>query len=197
MITRLSSFAAALALGAAPALAAVPTAPEVAPIVVAPAPLSFGRDWTGFWVGAQLGYADVDTGGAASLSGDGAIGGITAGYDFDFGQFVAGAGIDYDVADIDLGGGVSVDGVLRLKARAGFDSGRNWYYATAGYARAHTDGGGVGDSGGAFAGLGYEVFVTDAVTAGAELLFHDFSDFDLDGLDAEVTTVQLSVNYRF
>jgi hypothetical protein len=35
------------------------------------------------------------------------------------------------------------------------------------------------------------------MSLGAELLYHEFSDFDLVGLEAQATTAAISVNFRF
>ncbi|GFE66648.1 outer membrane protein [Litoreibacter roseus] len=177
-----------------------PAEPVPSPVVTAPvvdaAPI---YDWTGFSVGAQLSYGDVETDGAADLDGDDFLYGLRAYYDYDFGNFVVGGGIQYDRADIDLDDVAAIDSVLRIGARVGIPSGRNFYYGTAGYARADTDDGtlSVGSSDGYFVGAGYEVFLTEQITAGAELLYHEFDDFDVDDLEAEATTLGLSVNYRF
>ncbi|SFI42028.1 outer membrane protein [Jannaschia pohangensis] len=185
-----------LPLLATPAFAgniAPPPAPlEPAPVFVDPAPV--GYDWSGFSVGAQIGYADANATGG--LEGEGAIGGLRANYDLDLGNWVVGAGIDYDTTNIDLSGAATVDNVLRVKGRAGIDGGRNLYYATAGYAQAETDL--IGDGDGYFAGLGYEVFVTDQLTVGTEVLYHEFDDFDgAPGVEADATTAQVSLNWRF
>lgn len=79
----------------------VSPAPE--PTILPPAPAAVS-DWTGGYVGAQLGYGAVDSGGAG-LGGGGALGGVHAGYRYDFGRNVAGIELDYDVADGDLGNG--------------------------------------------------------------------------------------------
>ena len=192
-----ATLAALTTLAAAPAVAGnLAPAPIDPPLAPAPVFVEPAYDWTGAYVGGQLSYADVSTSGAASLSGDGATYGLRAGYDYDFGSFVAGALVQYDRADINLGGAATLDSVLRVGARAGVDSGRNLYYATGGFARADTDT--QGQSDGYFVGLGYEVFLTQAVTAGAEVLYHEFSGFDANpALDAKATTVGLSLNYRF
>ncbi|MEM1272183.1 MAG: outer membrane beta-barrel protein [Pseudomonadota bacterium] len=189
---------ASLMLGAlaVPTMAAGPVPVEAeAPVVVAPpAPIS---DFTGFSGGLQFGFIDVETSGVASLSGDEPFLGLRAYYDYDFGQFILGGGLQFDGTDIDLGGVTDVESVLRGGVRGGVDLSRDWIYATLGLARVNTSDGAVGDSTGYFVGLGYEAFVTDQITIGAELLYHEFDDFDLDGLDAEATTAGISVNFRF
>ncbi|MEM6824116.1 MAG: outer membrane beta-barrel protein [Pseudomonadota bacterium] len=157
-------------------------------------------DWTGGSVGGQIGYLDGETSGAASIDGDGATIGIRAHYDYDFGDYVIGGGIEFDSGDVDLGNGAaSIDNVLRLKARAGIDAGQNWYYGTFGWAQASVGdpADAIGDSDGYFLGLGAEVTLSDRATAGAEILYHNFDDFDLGGLEADATTLNFSVNFRF
>lgn len=181
-------------LAAAPALAGSLDEPEFVAPPVAPVVVDRGRDWTGGYVGAQLGYADVDTN-VSGVDGDGAIGGLVAGYDYDFGSYVLGAGIDYDFADIGLGGAATLEEVLRLKLRAGVEAGPTLIYATGGWARAYTDN--LGSDDGYFVGAGVEYPVTDVISLGAEVLYHAFSDFDGSGVDVDATTVQAKVNYRF
>lgn len=157
-------------------------------------------DWTGSSVGGQLGFSDADTNGALDLDGDGPSVGFRAHYDFDLGTYIVGGGIELDSSDVELGDGTtSINDVVRLKARAGIDAGQNWYYGTFGYAQASIENPAddIGDSDGYFLGLGYEVFLSERATAGAELLYQNFEDFDLDGLEADTTTLNLSVNFRF
>lgn len=219
-------------LASSVALAAVMSAPAFAgniePVVVepplAPAPVFSAPtyNWTGFYAGISAGYVDGDataTGlpdpldddgdgdfndGTLALSDDGGFVGLRLGYDYDFGGFLLGAAASYDRLDLDLGGGVQVDDVMRLGVRAGIPSGRNLYYATAGLARADTNI--IGSADGYYAGLGYEVFLNENITLGAEALYHEFDDFDGAGVlnpvpgaaaDAEATTVGLNVNFRF
>lgn len=157
-------------------------------------------DWTGSSVGGQLGFVDAETSGALELDGEGPSLGFRAHYDFDMGGYVLGGGIEFDNSDVELGdGGASINDVVRLKARAGIDAGQNWYYGTFGYAQATVDdpASEIGDSDGYFLGLGYEVFLSERATAGAELLYQNFEDFDLGGLELDTTTLNLSVNFRF
>jgi len=187
-----------------------PMEPMIAP---APAPVFSSPNWTGFYAGGQLGYGNVDVSGAGiddddddedSLvnidnDGDGFIGGLTAGYDYDFGSAVVGAGLDYDWTDIDVSGtGVSIDNIFRAKLRGGYKLGNGLLYATGGYANADTNV--LGNEDGYFVGAGYEHLVTENISIGGEVLYHEFDGFnnaDIADLDAEVTTAQVRATFRF
>jgi len=189
--------AAALAFGTAPAFAGntLPTTddtPTVAP--AAPLPTFSSPDWTGFYGGAQLGYGDVDTN--VSGSDDGVIGGIVAGYDYDLGNIVLGAGIDYDFADISVANGAAnVENVFRAKVRGGYKVGNGLIYGTGGYAQADTDT--LGSDDGYFIGAGYEHLVTQNFSVGGELLYHEFDNYGSTAVDVEATTLQVRGTYRF
>src|SRR5690606_6409744 len=99
----LLSAAAAAALMAGTAFAGnIEPAPVEPVIMPAPMPVYASPDWSGFYAGGQLGFADVTGDGvdvdnqAFDANGDGFIGGLTLGYDHDFGTWVAGVGADYD-----------------------------------------------------------------------------------------------------
>ncbi|EPX78947.1 outer membrane protein [Litoreibacter arenae] len=166
--------------------------PVYAPV---PAPANTGGDWTGFYAGAQLGYGDADSS-VPALNGNDSLYGIHAGYDYDFGRFVLGGELDYDKADIDLGGGAaSIDSVARAKIRAGYDMGRTLLYATGGAARADTS---VGDESGPFLGLGAAYKVTESFTVGGEFLTHQFDDVgSVAGNDIDANTFTLRGSFRF
>ena len=55
----------------------------------------------------------------------------------------------------------------------------------------------LGDEDGWFAGGGYEYLVTDNVSVGGEVLYHEFDDFDNSGTDVDATTVQARATFRF
>lgn len=180
---------------AAPAFAGSADPAPMEPVIEAPAPvaMTMGRDWTGAYGGLQLGYADVDAG--TGLTGDDMIGGLTAGYDWDFGNYVLGVGLDADLADLDVGtGGLALERVYRLKLRGGYDLGNGLIYATAGGAGADVDG--LGYDTGYFIGAGYEHMVTESISLGGEVLYHEFDNFK-NTADIEATTFQVRANYRF
>ena len=195
MFLKSTSMIAALVLAAGPALAGSVTPPPADPVIQpTPVPYASSPDWTGFYAGGQLGYGNIDTN-VAGVDGDGLIGGMTAGYDYDFGQFVAGAGLDYDWTDISLAPGVDVDRVWRAKLRGGYKLGNGLLYATAGYA--NVDVSTVGDDDGYFAGAGYEHMISDQFSVGGELLYHEFDTINGTAIDAEATTAQLRGVFRF
>jgi outer membrane immunogenic protein len=197
----IAALTATLTLGALPALAGGVAEPAPMPAVVpaAPAPIA-GTDWTGFYAGGQIEYGDVGVSGAATDDGTGALGGIFAGYRYDFGSYVIGAELDHNLADIDLPAVVgTIDSVTRLGVEAGFDAGPALIYATGGAAWAN-----VGDTGGAdlsddgyFYGVGFDYAVTDRMTVGAELLQHEFDNFDGTGLDVDALTFGVNAALRF
>lgn len=151
-------------------------------------------NWTGGYAGVQLGYGDIDTN-VAGVQGDDIIGGAIAGYDYDLGDWVVGAGIDYDFASINLGGAAKLDNVLRLKLRGGYKFGDGLLYGTAGYAYAYTDT--LGNDDGYFIGAGYEHLLSPSFGLGAELLYHEFDNLNGSGIDVDATTLQLRATFRF
>ncbi|MEX0366643.1 MAG: outer membrane protein [Ruegeria sp.] len=151
-------------------------------------------DWSGFYAGGQIGYADVDTN-VAGVEGDGLIGGLVVGYDHDFGDWVLGAGLDYDFADIEVGTAATLENVLRVKARGGYKIGDGLLYGTVGFADADTDT--LGSDDGYFIGAGYEMLVGGGLSVGGEILYHEFDDFNSSGVDVEATTFQIRATYRF
>lgn len=180
---------------AAPAFAgsAAPAAMEPMIEAPAPAPIAMGRDWTGGYAGVQLGYADVSTN-IAGVEGDDMIGGLTAGYDWDLGNYVLGVGLDADIADLAVAPTLTLERVYRLKVRGGYDLGNGLIYATAGGVGADVDG--LGYDTGYFIGAGYEHMLTDSISLGGEVLYHEFDNFQ-DTADVEATTFQVRANYRF
>jgi len=147
------------------------------------------QDWTGGYVGAQLGYGDV----SGFASGDGLLGGVHAGYNYDFGAWVLGGELDYDFANIDVTGG-TLDDVARAKLRAGVDLGSSLLYATAGYAHAGTS---LGNDSGYFAGIGLSYALSNTLMLSGEVLEHRFNDFGGPGADLDATTLTARISYRF
>ena len=183
---------------AIPAFAGSPEPAYVEPAPMAPAAPApmMSHDWTGGSVGAQIGYGQIDTE-DPDLDGEDALYGLRANYDYDFGNYVLGAGLQYDAGEIDLDGVADVEGVLRAGVRAGWDFGQTMVYGTGGYAKAYTSEDAVGNSNGYYAGIGAERMLTSNVSLGGEVLYHQFNDFEVDDLEADATTAAISLNYRF
>ncbi|MEM6481450.1 MAG: porin family protein [Pseudomonadota bacterium] len=164
-------------------------------VVLTPFPVDTSPNWTGFWVGGELGVISV---GVSPGSGneEGVIAGLAAGYDYDFGTFVLGGGFDYDLSETDVGNtGSDLENVFRVRLRAGFEIGRGLLYGTGGYAQADTDA--LGSEDGYFLGAGYEHLITPRFSYGTEVIFHDFNDYGDTSVDVDATTVQLRGTFRF
>ncbi|MDZ4089511.1 MAG: outer membrane beta-barrel protein [Tabrizicola sp.] len=183
----------------APAFAGGPVAVAEEPMIapVAEAYVAPGLDWTGGYVGAQLGYGDVDSS-TGALEGYGWLGGVHAGYRWDLGNWVAGTELTYDKTDIDLGTTGSLDDVMALKLTAGREIGNSLVYGALGVAQADATVGGVdlSDSGLVY-GIGFDYAVNERWTVGGEVLEHNFDDFDATGIDLDATTLKAKVALRF
>lgn len=199
-------FAAMIALSAfaAPAFAGGPVVvasepePYVAPAAVV-TPVS--GNWEGFYAGASLGYGDFDgeAAGTSVYKADGMIGGLQAGYRWDFGTTVLGLEAAYSGADLkDDATDAKLKNKTDLKLQLGYDLGQSLIYATAGasWAKASNGGSDFSDSGWV-AGLGYDYAMNDNWTVGAEYLYHKYDDFDNSGIDLDGNSLALRVNYKF
>jgi outer membrane immunogenic protein len=194
MMRRITGIAGVAAMAAMPAFAGGLVQPTEEPMV-APAPMAMpapSTDWSGLYAGGQLGYGDVGSTGA--LGGNGVTAGVFAGYRADFGQFVTGVEGNFDWANIDLGGGTSLDSISRLKLIGGYDVGPALVYGTVAAVRADTT---LGADNGWGAGIGVDYAVTQQMTLGAELMEHRFDNFVGSGTDIDATTLNARVGFRF
>ncbi|MGR3759501.1 outer membrane protein [Roseobacteraceae bacterium NS-SX3] len=194
-MTRIVSIAAIAAALGSPVLAGNLQEPVVEP-APAPAPVpvvNTGGEWTGFYLGGQVGQLDADATNGAS--GDDAAYGVHAGYNYDFGRFVLGGEVDYDTTDISLGNtGQTVDSVWRGKIKAGYDFGNVLAYVTGGVAEADSS---LGSETGDFYGIGVTYRVNDQWSVGGEVLEHDFDEFGNSGVGADATSVALRASFHF
>lgn len=198
-VAALFAAAATVAAVAGPALAGGPVEVPMEPVVQPAAPAVVpASDWSGFYVGGQLGYGDADSNGGG-LDGNGFLGGVHGGYRWDFGQFVLGTELDYDTADINLGRQAgSLDEVARVKLIGGADLGSSLIYATTGaaYGTATVGRDSLSDDGW-FYGAGMAYAINDQWTIGGELLQHNFDNFDGSGVDIDALTATARVGFRF
>ena len=202
---------------AAPAFAGGLSAPVIEPVVtpVIVAPVIVSSDWTGAYVGAQLGYADYtlsfdggddDDDDDDELSVDGYNIGVYGGYLYDLGSVVLGAELGYtrvtleaddDLVDED----VDID-VLALSGRVGYDAGAFLPYLKLGYFDASDADDDDADSlTGFLYGLGVDYALSDNFLVGAEYVRHDVQDVGdeelPDGLDATIDTFSIRATYQF
>lgn len=153
--------AALLGISVSPALAGnldEPLVPQ-SPIPMAPPIMvNTGGDWTGFYAGGSLGYADAsdDT---AAFDADGVTYGLHGGYDYDVGTVVIGAELEISGFDV-VDGANSIDTVTRAKLRAAYDAGAFMPYVTAGIADLDVDGLNLSDTGAVY-GLGMDYKYSD------------------------------------
>ena len=200
MTPKIASISAIVLISAEPVLAQSATEPYSAQpastdyVAQSPTILASTYNWTGFYAGAELGYAGVDTS-LSGTDGDAWIGGLILGYDYDFGNWVLGGGFDYDWTDVSLGSGLTVDDIWRLKVRAGYKLNDGLLYGVGGYAEARTNN--LGSDDGWFIGAGYEHVVTETVSVAGEFLYHEFNNFNGSGVDLDATTFQIRAAYRF
>lgn len=141
--------------------------------------------WEGPYVGASLGVAtSSDTDMLRSLN---------AGVNSRRGGLLLGAEVEVADSEIDTAAG-RIDRITRLKSRAGVLRRGVHYYAVGGVAQTRAD---FGSDVGYVLGLGVETHMSDAVTLGAELLHHGFTDVDGAGRDVSVNTLTARLNYMF
>lgn len=94
-------------------------------------PVAAFTNWNGFYIGANAGYG---WGSSTYGSPSGFLGGIQAGYNFQFNNpFMVGIEADFDFSGIS-GGGFALDNFGTVRARAGFTFDRVLFFGTAGFA---------------------------------------------------------------
>lgn len=165
--------------------------------------------WVGGYVGVNGGYQWGHTVNNPTNP-SGLMGGLQAGYNWQYGQFVFGG-----EADLQLSGAEDTFAPWKfrnpwfgtLRARAGFAMNNIMFYGTAGFAfgkvKAETTTGlfETQTHGGWAAGLGMEIGMTANWTARAEYLYVDLNDRNYaitgsaNGLESSI--LRLGLNYRF
>jgi outer membrane immunogenic protein len=191
---------------AVPAFAGSPVyTPAPEPVIIAtPEPV---WDWTGAYIGGQVGYGfgsaniDVDDDLRLEEDLDGWIGGFHAGYNYDFGTWVLGAEVDYDWADITLDDDdidLTNDEIARAKLIAGYDLGQTLVYGTGGYAWASVDAeDDEFEDSTWFIGAGAKYRISDAWSVGGEYLYHNFNEFDDSEVDVDLSTITARASFHF
>jgi len=197
--------AAALVAVSAPAFAGglTPVQPDpVVPAPVIPVPVvQPSADWSGFYVGAQIGYGDFQ--GESELGSEDDLTGTTygayAGYLHDFGSLVVGGELSYDSVS-EIGSedfGIDGESLIAAKARVGYDLGSFLPYVTLGGAQLATTGAFEDSDTGYLYGLGADYAINDRWRVGAEVNQYQFDDFADSGVDISGTTAALRVSFSF
>ena len=176
-------------------------------------PTATDVSWSGFYVGANVGYGwanalqDGDENDSSEL--DGWLGGVQAGYNYNLGGVVLGVEADIAYAGIDEGDDADhfdpEDGINWLgtvRGRVGFALDSLLLYGTGGIAFAGIET--FGDSQtltGWVVGAGAEYMVSDNLSLKAEYLYHDFGSNFIDGFgddfDVNAHTVKAGINFHF
>lgn len=181
--------------------------------------------WTGPYIGAAAGYgwgkSDLDSDfGSMSFDPDGFLGGVYAGYNYQFSNNVV-LGIEADIDYSDMNGDdevgiISGDSELQwqgsVRARLGYAMDRVLPYITGGvafgnYEHSITDGvDGFSDDDtyvGWTVGAGIEYAITDNWIMRGEYRYTDFGDQDFDfagadyNVDLKTHALKLGISYKF
>lgn len=200
-------------------------APPAAPYTKAPAIVSPATNWSGFYIGAMGGYGEENTSDQFAIKGG--FGGGTIGYNWQFGQFVAGIEGDGAFADINnsvtqvfpgigaLTASAKVDALGTVRGRFGVAFDQVLLYGTAGLALADTK---IGASGlgvnlsdsktmtGWTAGAGIEWMFLPHWSVKGEYLYRSFSSQTFfaaqlpPGISSgtlNINSGQVGINYHF
>jgi outer membrane immunogenic protein len=166
-------------------------------------------NWTGFYAGVHGGYA---WGSGAGGSPDGFVGGLQAGYNYQFSPNGV-LGLETDISATSIGnkvGGVKfgVDYLGTIRARAGYTIDRAMFYVTGGaaYGQGELEVAGLANTQfhwGWTLGGGVEAMVTPNVSARLEYLYVDLakenyqSVFGPASIGYNTNIVRGGLNYRF
>ncbi|WP_341367172.1 porin [Yoonia sp. BS5-3] len=160
------------------------------------------EDWSGFYIGAQLGAGEfVGVGGTEDLSAVGAH----VGYMYDFGKFVLGGEFAYNRLDADLAVGTANEeyDTAVVKLRAGYDLGKIMPYVVAGSTEFDMSIDGTSaDGAGPMVGIGIMYAVGDNFLLGAEYSSSRIEDFNVttstaSGVDLDINVLSLRASYKF
>jgi outer membrane immunogenic protein len=164
--------------------------------------------WTGFYLGAGIGYGATEIDFNGQNDGDGILGTVVMGYDRQFApRWVAGVFADFDFSDISVNvGGLNVDQTYSwsIGARLGtLVTPKTLLYATGGYTQTELEGNLEGTADGYFVGGGLEHMLRDNWTLKLEYRYSEFeADVEQGGVvtgDAELTShsARLVLSYKF
>lgn len=158
-------------------------------------------NWTGFYVGAHIGYGWGETDWSTVIEPSGVFGGLQLGYNWQFNpNWVVGVETDISATDINDAFPQHFDYVGTLRGRIGYTWDRTMLYATGGLAYAEAGIGGFHHTHiGWTIGAGLEWAFAPNWSAKAEYLYIDLEDkvYPAVWVGYDIHTVRLGVNYRF
>lgn len=169
------------------------------------------QDWSGNYVGAQIGASSSKIPGPFTNR-TGALGGVVAGKNFQSGNFVYGGELEANFAEaehrIGRGGTLQQSWNGNAKAKLGYAFDKTLVYGTVGYgvtrfkAKDNTTSG-PGWEGGALVGAGVEQAISGPISVKAEYDFQRFGDVksEVNGEERRNNlknhAIKAGVNYRF
>jgi hypothetical protein len=147
--------------------------------------------WTGAYISGGIGLGKLDINvPAGRINDEVMINGITAGYDYDLGNWVIGGNFAIDALDANLSGtNASLDRLWRVGVTGGYKIGNGLLCATGGFANAET--GHAKNDEGFFIGGRYEYLVQANFSVGGEVLYHQFDNFKGTRSNYDVMTYQI------
>lgn len=194
-VLKTALLAAASMTVASAAFAADPIMPAPAPIVPV---VDNSSVWDGFYAGANVGYGWGEVDGLAGFDDiEGWLGGAQLGYNIALSGVVLGVEGDYQFSDI-KDGDIGINHFGTVRARVGADMGGFLPYLTAGVAFGEFDDGVDQEyDWGWTAGAGVEAMVMDNLSVKGEYLYMNFEDIADSGVDSEVHTARVGLNFHF
>lgn len=169
--------------------------------------------WTGFNVGVDVGYSlqsdETDPARVpfcfnpeCAAEGEGLIGGLFAGYNHQFGSFVAGVEGGYTYIDnlFEDAALVTVRDAWTVQAKLGYAIDRALVYGHLGGSYASTTSPTPGLSRSAWGwvfGAGVDVAITDNIFTGIKYSHHTYDDFAGLPIDAQMNEFKLRTGYKF
>ena len=168
------------------------------------------------WAGTYAGVTFSTAAGENDYYGDGSLSSIYALEGLGYGGFI---GYRQNVGSLTIGGEVAYIGgpaafetgfgaayfypsLMDVKATVGHSFSSALAFASVGYSTATFQGGtAFGSIGGWLVGVGVDVMMTDSFFMGAEYVYRDMSNDDYwdpnDGLNGQISTLQVRAGYRF
>jgi len=174
-------------------------------LITMPAPT--GADWSGFYGGANVGFASGNLANPHVNDdlANNTLFGVFAGYNMQRGKIVFGGELDYSITPIELATfSETLDNMIDAKARVGYAFGNALVYGVVGYSAVTLeDGSGGAALSGVSFGAGVDYKIGSRYFVGAEYLARSLSgDFSPPGVNTAfsnqlISTVKLRVGISF